>query len=84
MKYCMITFRSVTPAQRGEGILKKAAIAANLGRTPRQMQERGCGYSIRLRCQDIPEALALLREHGIVFQKVYSRMDDGKVEEWSL
>lgn len=84
MKHCMITFRSVTPAQRGEGILKKAAIGVNLGRTPRQMQEKGCGYSLRLPCRELPQALALLRRYGIAFQKVYTLGEDGTAEERTL
>lgn len=84
MKQCMITFRSVTPAQRGEGLLKKAAIVARLQRTPRYMQEKGCGYSLRLRCRDLPDAVALLRQQGIPFQKAYSLAEDGRAEEWEI
>ena len=44
MRNCIITFRSVTPAQRGEAILKREGINCTLQRTPRSMQEKGCGY----------------------------------------
>ena len=84
MKYCMITFRSVTPAQRGEGILKNAAIGVSLRRTPRALQEKGCGYSLRLRCEDLPRALALLGRNGVALQKVYSLTEEGVTEEWVL
>ncbi len=84
MKQCMITFRSVTPAQRGEGVLKKAAMAVHLQRTPRYMQEKGCGYSLRLQCKDLAGAVALLRRQGIPFQKAYSLTEQGGVEEWEV
>ena len=47
MKYSLITFRSVTPAQRGERVLQRQGYSCSLQRTPRWMQEQGCGYSIR-------------------------------------
>ena len=84
MKYCLITFRSVTPAQRGEGILRKAGIDCTLGRTPRQMEEQGCGYSLRLRPMDASRGAMLLRQQQIPFRKVYLWMENGPLEELSV
>lgn len=84
MKYCMITFRSVTPAQRGEGLLKRAGLDCSIQRTPRWMEEQGCGYSVRLRCNDVMPALELLRSNDVPFRKVYLRRENGKVEELAL
>ena len=84
MKNCMITFRSVTPAQRGEGVLKRGGIPCVLQRTPRWMQEKGCGYSLRLECRQVQEAVSLLRKQGVAFQKAYTLLDGGAVEEWNL
>ena len=84
MKNCMITFRSVTPAQRGEGVLKRGGIPCTLQRTPRWMQEKGCGYSLRLECRHLQEAVSLLRKNGVAFQKAYTLLDGGAVEEWTL
>lgn len=80
MDSCMITFRSVTPAQRGEGLLRREGIAATLQRTPRVLAEQGCGYSLRLRCALLPQATEALRQKGIAFQKTY-RLRDGNPEE---
>lgn len=80
MDSCMITFRSVTPAQRGEAALRREGIAVTLQRTPRVLAEQGCGYSIRLRCSYLPKAVELLRQKGIAYQKTY-RLQDGKLEE---
>ena len=84
MNYCLVTFRSVTPAQRGEGLLRRVGINCTLQRTPRWMEEQGCGYSLRLRQQDGEKAAALLREHQIPFRKIYLQRSSGAVEELVL
>ena len=84
MKHCMITFRSVTPAQRGEGMLRRAGLDCSLQRTPRWMEEQGCGYSLRLRCTEVMQALELLRSGDIPFRKVYLRREGGSLEELAL
>ena len=84
MKDCFITFRSVTFAQRGEHTLKRAGISCSLLRTPRWMEQQGCGYSIRLRCQDIMAALELLKGKQIPYRKVYLHGENGQMEETAL
>ncbi len=84
MRNCIITFRSVTPAQRAEGVLKRAGVECTLQRTQKWMEERGCGYSVRLSCRDIMEASLLLRDAGISFRKAYSLGDNGSPEELRL
>ena len=84
MKQCMITFRSVTPAQRGEGTLKRAGIPCTLQRTPRHMEEQGCGYCLKVSCARVPQAVSLLQEGQIPFRKVYLQRMDGILEEMHL
>lgn len=84
MKKCMITFRSVTPAQRAEGLLRRAGVECALQRTPKWMEERGCGYSVRLNCRDIMTASLMLREAGIGFRKAYALTDGDAPEELRL
>ena len=83
MDTCIITFRSVTPAQRGENLLRKAGISWTLQRTPRVLAEQGCGYSLRVRCAQLPAAMELLRQKGIVYQKAY-RLGENHPEEVML
>lgn len=71
MDTCIITFRSVTPAQRGESVLQKAGIYCSIHRTPKTLAEQGCGYSIRLSTVDLPAAVEQLRRKGIAFRKTY-------------
>ena len=84
MNYCVITFRSVTPAQRGEGALKKAGIRCYIQRTPRWMENRGCGYSLRVKCESVTDAVEILRTMGIQYQKVYRYQDKDHIEEMEL
>lgn len=84
MNVCYITFRSVTLAQRGEGVLNRKGIKCYLQRTPRWMEERGCGYCLKLKQQDIPGAVEVLRQNQAAFSKVYRIRDDGQGEEMAL
>ena len=84
MKQLLITFRSVTYAQRGERLLTASGIRCQLQRTPKWMEQRGCGYSLGLRDQDGERAVALLRREGIPLGRVYRRGDDGGYREATL
>ena len=84
MKNCILTFRSVTPAQRAEEVLRRSGVECAIQRTPKWMEEKGCGYSVRLSCQDIMTAAALLRQAGVSFRKAYSLSDNGNPEELRL
>ena len=83
MKTEFITFRSVTPAQRGQRVLQKAGVDVILQRTPRFMEERGCGYCLRLRPADLHRAVELLRRENVAFSKVYATVG-GNLEERML
>lgn len=76
----IITFRSVTYAQRGEGILRGARYRCSLGRTPRWMEEQGCGYALRIHCEDVQQAVQLLRREKINIRRVYAQNQDGTLE----
>lgn len=81
MKNCLITFRSVTPAQRGEAALRRAGMECTIQRTPRWMEEKGCGYCLRVRCADIAQSADVLKRSGIAFRRIYRLLKDGKLEE---
>ena len=84
MKYCLITFRSVTPAQRGEQVLKRAGVSVVLSRTPKWMEQQGCGYSLRVKLHAAAECARLLREEKVDFRKIYVIRENGKGEELLL
>ena len=84
MKWCLITFRSVTPAQRAERVCGEKGIVCTLQRTPRWMQEQGCGYSLKLPFKNAYQAARLLGENEIAYRKIYLQKDSGKWEELTL
>lgn len=84
MRFCYITFRSVTPAQKGERILRRTGVECTIQRTPRWMEEQGCGYSLRLRHQDALQGTKVLKENRISYRKVYLQGDHGSFEELEL
>lgn len=84
METCLITFRSVTPAQRGENLLRREGIPCTLQRTPKVLAEQGCGYSLRLRCDRLLNAAELMRQRGIAYRKAYRITDGGRTEEISI
>ncbi len=81
MKQYFITFRSVTFAQRAEARMKKAGYRCTLQRTPRWMEEQGCGYALRIWVRDIDLVLAALQEDAVPLRRVYLQGQDGTLEE---
>jgi hypothetical protein len=45
------------------------------------MEERGCGYCLRVRPADAGKAVALLRGEGVGFSKVFAVNEKGSAEE---
>ena len=81
MRIYFITFRSVTFAQRAEKLLLQKNVRVSLMRTPRWMEEQGCGYALRLWSDDIRMIVRVLRESKIQLRKVYAQYEDGEMEE---
>ncbi len=79
-----ITFRSVTFAQRGEKLLTQHNVRVSLMRTPRWMEEQGCGYALKLWTSDIRVPVKLLRENKVQLRRIYSQREDGTMEEVAL
>lgn len=84
MKIYYITFRSVTFAQRGEKLLNDGGFRCSMQRTPRWMEEQGCGYALRVWCQDILSAVAILRREKLPLRRVYRQKSDGILEEMTV
>lgn len=80
----LITFRSVTFAQRGQRALHRSNIGCSLQRTPKSLSQRGCGYCLGLWGWDAPRAVEVLKQEQIPFGKLYAIMDDGSTQEQVL
>lgn len=84
MNDCLITFRSVTPGQRAERLVQQAGLKCSLQRTPKWMEQQGCGYSLRLPFAQVQQALEILHSNQVPYRKIYLRRDGGKLEELYL
>ena len=84
MKFYYVTFRSVTYGQRAERLLTKEGHRCTLQRTPRWMEEQGCGYAVRIWTKDVVPSVELLRANGIPLRRVYIQRADGQLEEISV
>ncbi len=84
MRTYFITFRSVTYAQRGEKLLQQHGYRCNLRRTPRWMEEKGCGYALQLWLEDVMPPVLALRSAGIPLRKVYAQTETGEMEELAV
>ena len=84
MRVYYITFRSVTFAQHAESILQRAGINCQLQRTPRWMESQGCGYCVRIKEQNMQEAVLLLRTQQVPFRKLYLSGENGTMEEVNI
>ena len=79
-----ITFRSATYAQRGERSLTRGGFSCTVSRTPKWMEQQGCGYSLRIKTEDIIPVVELLRENGVPLRKIYAQRPDGNLEELTV
>ena len=84
MKFYYITFRSVTFAQRGERLLEESGVRCSLQRTPKWMEEQGCGYALRIWTRDVSFAVELLNRGRIPIRRIYKQREDGQLEEMNL
>ncbi len=85
MKYnWLITFRSVTFAQKGERLLKNKGIDCAMQRTPKELSKRGCGYCLRIQAKDAMTAVELLQDNAISYGKTYAMTEGGRPEERML
>ena len=80
-KEWLITFRSVTYAQKGEAVLKRGGIHCTLQRTPKILSERGCGYCLRLRGNEVLAAVEKLKQQQVAYGKCYAITASGRPEE---
>ncbi len=80
MEVYYFTFRSVTYAQRGERVMNRAGVRCSVQRTPRWMEEQGCGYSLRVQTENLRGVVTLLRAEQLPMRKVYAKRG-GALEE---
>ena len=80
MKEWLITFRSITFAQRGERAMRKNGVPCALQRSPKAISQRGCGYCLRLTDRNAIRAVGILQKEQLRYEKIYV-LENGKMEE---
>jgi hypothetical protein len=80
MTQYLITFRTLTQAQRAARILERAGYTVTLRRTPAGLSRSGCGYALNLR-RGAAEAAELLKTNGLWTGRLFRREEDGEYRE---
>ena len=80
MRQYLITFHTLTQAQRASRLLERSGYTVTLRRTPQNLRQSGCGYALALR-RDVWEACELLKQNGLWTGKLFSREDGGEYRE---
>ena len=71
MQY-LITFKTLTQAQRAARLLERAGYTVSIRRAPADLSHSGCGYAITLR-KSAYEAVELLKNSGLWTGKLFRR-----------
>ena len=80
MSLYLITFRSLTHAQRSARLLERSGLTAALIKTPPGLSSSGCSYAVTLRSRP-EEAHVLLRQNHMRVGRLFRRAADGTWEE---
>ena len=80
MTIYLITFRSLTHAQRSARLLERSGLTATVIKAPQGLSSSGCAYAVTLRSRP-QEALALLRKNNMRVGRLFRRGPDGSYEE---
>ncbi len=80
MTQYLITFRTLTQAQRASRLLERAGFTVTIRRTPADLSRSGCGYALNLR-RGAFEATQLLKENRLWTGKLFRREENGEYRE---
>ena len=84
MVYYLITCRSLTYAQRTARVLERAGITAVILRAPRELSRAGCGYCVKVSNRRLSQALRVLKQADVSYNKVYIVHPNGETAEVAL
>ena len=76
----LLTFRSLTYAQRASRVLERAGVTATVSRVPKAAATRGCAYCVIVAARHRDRSLALLDTAGLMPERVLLRHSDGTLE----
>lgn len=82
--FYLIVCRGLTHAQRTAAVLERSGVPGRILRTPRQVAEQGCSYSVKIAQRSLNSALTALRRSNLTPTRVYLTDSDGSYREATL
>ena len=79
MQY-LLTYRSLTYAQRAGRVLERAGVTGWLMKVPRDASARGCAYCVAVPARYRDRAVAVLAGAHLAPERVLLRREDGSWE----
>ena len=79
--FYLIVCRGLTQAQRTAAVLERSGVNARILRTPRQVSEHGCSYSVKIAQRSLNTALTALRRSDLTPTRVFLIAGDGSYRE---
>ena len=76
----LLTFRSLTYAQRAARILERAGVVGTVSRVPKAAATRGCAYGVTIAARHKERAVEVLAAAGLAPERVLKRNADGGLE----
>ncbi len=84
MPYYLLLCRSITYAQRMNGLLERSGITAPYYRAPAGLTDRGCSYAVRVGTEYFPAAVRILRAGGLAPMRMFYSAGDGAYREVTI
>ncbi len=78
------TFRSVTAATQASRALERAGITTLMVRTPAELRQMGCGYSLRVKERLLQEAQQVFAQEEIAYKHLFRRKPGEHWQEVTL
>ena len=80
----LFTFRSVTAATRASRALEWEGITSLMIRTPAELRQMGCGYSLRVKERLLQEAQQVFAQEEIAYKHLFRRKPGEHWQEVTL
>ncbi|MCD7749797.1 MAG: DUF3343 domain-containing protein [Oscillospiraceae bacterium] len=76
----LLTFRSLTYAQRAARVLERAGVTGTVSRLPKSVSTRGCAYCVIVSARNRERAVNILTSAGLAPERVIARDTNGVLE----
>ena len=76
----LLTFRSLTYAQRAARVLERAGVTGTVSRVPKAAATRGCAYCVIVAARHRDRAVDILTAADLLPERVLLRHTDGTLE----